>query len=245
MLTTDVENYPGFADGILGPELMDQMEKQAARFGAEILSVHVTRVDFSSRPFGVWAGDQEWRARTVVIATGATARWLDVPGEEKLRGRGRLRVRDVRRLLLPRPRARRGRRRRLGDGGGDVPHEVRVQGHDRPPARRVPRIEDHAGAGPREPQDRGDLERGGGGGPRRGRRDGRPSARHRHRRDPGVPHGRRLRRDRPHAEHRALPRLVGARRRRVHRGRESRARTRPSRACSRRAMSPIGSIVRR
>jgi thioredoxin reductase (NADPH) len=88
MLTTDVENYPGFADGILGPELMDQMEKQAARFGAEILPVHVTRVDLSSRPFGVWAGDQEWRARTIVIATGATARWLGVPGEEQLRGRG-------------------------------------------------------------------------------------------------------------------------------------------------------------
>jgi thioredoxin reductase (NADPH) len=88
MLTTDVENYPGFADGILGPELMDQMEKQAARFGAEILPVHVTRVDLSERPFGIWAGDQEWRARTVVIATGATARWLGVPGEEHLRGRG-------------------------------------------------------------------------------------------------------------------------------------------------------------
>ena len=88
MLTTDVENYPGFVDGILGPELMDQMEKQAARFGAEILPVHVTRVDLSSRPFGVWAGDQEWRARTIVIATGATAKWLGVPGEEKLRGRG-------------------------------------------------------------------------------------------------------------------------------------------------------------
>ncbi len=88
MLTTDVENYPGFADGILGPELMDQMEKQAARFGAEILPVHVTRVDLSSRPFGVWAGDQGWLARTIVIATGATARWLGVPGEEKLRGRG-------------------------------------------------------------------------------------------------------------------------------------------------------------
>ncbi len=88
MLTTDVENYPGFTDGILGPELMDQMEKQAARFGAEILPVHVTRVDLSSRPYRVWAGDQEWSARTVVIATGATAKWLDVPGEEKLRGRG-------------------------------------------------------------------------------------------------------------------------------------------------------------
>jgi thioredoxin reductase (NADPH) len=88
MLTTDVENYPGFADGILGPELMDQMEKQAARFGAEILPVHVTRVDLSGRPFGVWAGDQEWRAQTIVIATGASARWLGVPGEERLRGRG-------------------------------------------------------------------------------------------------------------------------------------------------------------
>jgi thioredoxin reductase (NADPH) len=88
MLTTDVENYPGFADGILGPELMDQLEKQAARFGAEILSVHVTRVELTSRPFSVWAGDQEWRARTLIIATGASARWLGVPGEEKLRGRG-------------------------------------------------------------------------------------------------------------------------------------------------------------
>ncbi len=88
MLTTDVENYPGFADGIMGPELMDQMEKQAQRFGAEILAVHVTEVDLSSRPFLVKAGDQAWRAKTVIVATGATARWLGIPGEEKLRGRG-------------------------------------------------------------------------------------------------------------------------------------------------------------
>ena len=88
MLTTDVENFPGFADGIMGPALMADLEKQAGRFGAEILAVHVTRVDLSSRPFGVWAGDQEWRANAIVIATGASARWLGVPGEEKLRGRG-------------------------------------------------------------------------------------------------------------------------------------------------------------
>jgi len=88
MLTTDVENYPGFPDAVLGPELMDAMEKQAARFGAELLGQTATRVDLSSRPFGVWAGDQKWRAKTLIVSTGASARWLGVPGEEKLRGRG-------------------------------------------------------------------------------------------------------------------------------------------------------------
>ncbi len=88
MLTTDVENYPGFPDGLMGPELMDRFEKQAARFGAEVLPVHVTEVDLSSRPFLVKAGDQEWRAETIVVSTGASARWLDIPGEERLRGRG-------------------------------------------------------------------------------------------------------------------------------------------------------------
>ncbi|MGZ8630238.1 MAG: thioredoxin-disulfide reductase [Actinomycetota bacterium] len=88
MLTTDVENYPGFPDGLMGPELMDRFEKQAARFGAEVLPVHVTQVDLSSSPFLVNAGDQEWRAETIIISTGASARWLGVPGEEQLRGRG-------------------------------------------------------------------------------------------------------------------------------------------------------------
>jgi thioredoxin reductase (NADPH) len=88
MLTTDVENFPGFPDGLLGPELMERFEKQAARFGAEILPVHVTEVDLSTRPFRVKAGDQEWLAATVIISTGASARWLDVPGEAQLRGRG-------------------------------------------------------------------------------------------------------------------------------------------------------------
>src|SRR6059036_2551428 len=88
MLTTDVENYPGFPGGILGPELMNAMEKQASRFGAEMLHQSATRVDLSSRPFGVWSGDEEWRARTLLIATGASARWLGIPGEDRLRGRG-------------------------------------------------------------------------------------------------------------------------------------------------------------
>ena len=88
MLTTDVENYPGFPDAILGPELMEAMEKQAARFDAELLHHAADRVDLSSRPFGVWSGDQEWRAKSVIISTGASAKWLGVPGEDKLRGRG-------------------------------------------------------------------------------------------------------------------------------------------------------------
>ena len=88
MLTTDVENYPGFPDAILGPELMERMEKQAARFDAELLHQAASRVDLSSRPFAVWSGDEEWRARTLIVATGASARWLGVPGEDRLRGRG-------------------------------------------------------------------------------------------------------------------------------------------------------------
>ncbi|HEV3474976.1 MAG TPA: thioredoxin-disulfide reductase [Actinomycetota bacterium] len=88
MLTTDVENYPGFPEGVLGPELMEMMEKQAARFDAELLHQAATKVDLSSRPFGVWSGDEEFRARTVIIATGATAKMLGVPGEDRLLGHG-------------------------------------------------------------------------------------------------------------------------------------------------------------
>ena len=88
MLTTEVENFPGFPDAVLGPELMERMEKQAARFEAELLHTAATRVDLSQRPFGVWAGDQEWRARSLIISTGASAKWLGIPGEERLRGRG-------------------------------------------------------------------------------------------------------------------------------------------------------------
>ena len=88
MLTTDVENYPGFPEGILGPELMIKFREQAERFGARIENVDVTAVDFSKSPLLVSAGDAQHVAETVIVATGASARWLDIPGEERLRGRG-------------------------------------------------------------------------------------------------------------------------------------------------------------
>jgi thioredoxin reductase (NADPH) len=88
MLTTEVENYPGFPEGILGPELMELMEKQAARFDAEMLHQAATKVDLSQAPFGIWSGDEEFRAHTVIVATGATARMLGIPGEDRLLGHG-------------------------------------------------------------------------------------------------------------------------------------------------------------
>jgi thioredoxin reductase (NADPH) len=88
MLTTDVENYPGFADGILGPELMERMRKQAGRFGAELLAEDVTSVDLSSRPFVVSTSSDTFRAHSVIISTGASAKMLNVPGERELLGHG-------------------------------------------------------------------------------------------------------------------------------------------------------------
>ncbi|MDQ2992106.1 MAG: thioredoxin-disulfide reductase [Candidatus Eremiobacteraeota bacterium] len=88
MLTTEVENYPGFPDGIMGPDLMVKFREQAERFGARVENVDVTSVDFSGTPLIVRTNDDEYHARTVIIATGASARWLDIPNETKLRGRG-------------------------------------------------------------------------------------------------------------------------------------------------------------
>jgi thioredoxin reductase (NADPH) len=88
MLTTDVENYPGFIDGIMGPELMERMRKQASRFGTEYLTENVTSVDFSQQPFLVKTSNDTHRARSVIITTGASAKMLNVPGEKELLGHG-------------------------------------------------------------------------------------------------------------------------------------------------------------
>jgi thioredoxin reductase (NADPH) len=88
MLTTEVENYPGFPDGIMGPELMEHFRAQAERFGTVIQNIDVTGVDFTGHPFRLEAGDDIYLADSVIVATGASARWLNIPGETHLRGRG-------------------------------------------------------------------------------------------------------------------------------------------------------------
>ena len=88
MITTDVENYPGFPDGILGPELMDKFRKQTEKFGTRLRQVDVTEVDFSVRPFKINVGADEYTADAVIIASGANATWLGIPGEKKLTGKG-------------------------------------------------------------------------------------------------------------------------------------------------------------
>ncbi len=88
MLTTDVENYPGFPDGIMGPELMESFRKQAERFDTRIMSYNVTKVDFSERPFKIWVEEDLYEGDSVIISTGASARWLGLENETRLRGHG-------------------------------------------------------------------------------------------------------------------------------------------------------------
>ncbi|HYU49409.1 MAG TPA: thioredoxin-disulfide reductase [Candidatus Limnocylindria bacterium] len=88
MITSDVENYPGFPDGVQGPDLMAAFRAQAERFGTQIVDVDVERVDFSERPFRIWARGVEYRGQAVIVATGASALWLGLESETRLRGRG-------------------------------------------------------------------------------------------------------------------------------------------------------------
>jgi len=88
MITSDVENYPGYPDGIMGPAMMQDFRRQAERFGAEFLTDDVTKIDFSEHPFRVWIGEQEFTSESVIVATGASARQLGLESERLLQGRG-------------------------------------------------------------------------------------------------------------------------------------------------------------
>src|SRR6184192_2527093 len=88
MITSDVENYPGYADGVMGPEMMADFRRQAERFGTEFVMDDVTEVDFSERPFRIVVDKDEYFANAVVIATGASARWLGLSCEQHFQGRG-------------------------------------------------------------------------------------------------------------------------------------------------------------
>ncbi len=87
-LTTEVENFPGFPEGIMGPELMDRFKAQAKRFGADFVPGIVTRVELKSKPMRVFLGDKEFSADSVIVASGASAKWLDIEAEKKFKGRG-------------------------------------------------------------------------------------------------------------------------------------------------------------
>ena len=183
-ITTDVENYPGFADVIQGPWLMDQMKAQAEHVGTKIVNDIIVEVDFDQRPF-VLTGD----SGDIYTADSADHRhrrpgasgWACRVGAE-VPGLWRLRLRHLRRLLLSQQGSAGGRRRQHRGRGSAVPHQFRLQGHRRASPRRVPRRAHPAGAPVQEPQDRSALEHR----DRRGRRLGhaalgqwRDAARHR------------------------------------------------------------------
>jgi hypothetical protein len=157
MLTTEVENYPGFPTGILGPELMGKMREQAERFGAEFIRADATKVDLAGPPFKAWVEDQEYTGKALIIATGAKAKMLGLPGERQYLGRGVSTCATCDGFFY-RNRAGGGRRRRLRARGGHVPVPVRQQGDPDPPSGRAARVGDHAGPRVRGPEDRVRLE---------------------------------------------------------------------------------------
>ena len=153
MMTTAVENFPGFREGILGPELMGDMRAQAERFGAEVSQGTVTAVDFGQRPFEVRTGGGDLCRPVGDCRDGGLGAPAGPSRRAEAHGPRRVDVCHLRRLLLPEPSDCRGRGRGLRAGGGDVPDEVRLAGDPGAPARRAPRLEGHAGQVPGEPED--------------------------------------------------------------------------------------------
>ena len=140
--TTDVDNWPGDADGLQGPDLMLRMDEHVRKFGAEVVNDHINGVDLSSRPF-LLSGDQaEYRAGALIVATGASAKYLGTAVGGGIQGPRRQRLRHLRRLLLPQSGSGRDRRRQHGGRRGAVSVQHRLQGASRAPPRRTARRED-------------------------------------------------------------------------------------------------------
>ena len=186
--TTDVENYPGYPQGVMGPQMMQDLRDQAERFGARFITENVTRVEPATaegEPHTVWVDEDEYKAASVILAMGAEHKKLGVPGEEELGGRGVSYCATCDAAFFK-------DRETIIVGGGDSAMEEAIflakfasQGDDREPARRVPRLEDHARAGARDREHRvPHAVRGRGVPARRGRRArSRARAQRRDRRD--------------------------------------------------------------
>ena len=166
-ITTDVENYPGFADVIQGPWLMEQMQKQAEHVGTKLVTDHVSKVDLARRPFQhrMRLGRPLSRRQHHHRNRGAGA-LAGVAVRTEIQGLWRLRLRDLRRLFLSRQGGAGDRRRQHRRRGGAVPHQFRLQGHRRAPARQFPRGKNPAGPPVQESEDFGDLGHRAGGGDR-------------------------------------------------------------------------------
>jgi len=157
-MTTQVENFPGWPEGVQGPDLIDNMKKQAARFGASFQLAHLKAVDLNANPFRLETSAGEIPARTLIVASGASARWLGLPSEQALIGHGVSSLRHLRRLLFP--------ARRLpwwaagfGDGRGALPYPLCFQKSRCSIAVGLSRLEDYAGARPGASQHRAARQR--------------------------------------------------------------------------------------